>query len=112
MSKIRNDCDGKKCDDTAIPCYFAKQLVFSLKGDIEEIKEDLVKKCDESFYRGILVSLQVLYHFDSPVQAIEIVGAAGGFKKVASYAEKSGFDIDIETLEWIKENDQDEESVA
>ena len=100
MSK--NDCDGKKCDDTAIPCYFASQVVFSLKCDIAELKERLDSERDSGFYCGILCSLQVLHMYDAHAQAMEIVDMAGGIDDLEAHAKGSGTEVDIDTVRWIK----------
>lgn len=60
------------------------------------------EKCDESFYLGILVCLQVLHQFDSHTVAKEIVEVAGGIKTIAEYATKSGTEVDKDTLSWLR----------
>ncbi len=99
---MKNDCDGKKCDDTAIPCSFAKQVVYSLECDKKDLQDELKTAKDEWFIRGVLVCLQVLHQFDSHVQATEIVEAAGGIEQLEIRAKISGTEVDMDTVRWLK----------
>jgi hypothetical protein len=99
---MKNDCDRKKCDDTAVPCSFAQQVVYSLECDKKELQEELAKARDDSFYSGLLVALQVLHRFDSHVQAMEIVNSAGGIKTIQVHAKNSGTEVDKDTMRWLK----------
>ena len=99
---MKNDCNGKQCDYTAVPCSFAKQVVYSLECDKKQLQEELVAERDDGFYAGVLVSLQVLCAHDSHVQAMDIVGSCGGIKKIEPYAKNSGSEVDLETIKWLK----------
>ncbi len=51
---------------------------------------------------GVLVCLQVLHQFDSHTVAMEIVEVGGGIKTIAEYATKSGTEVDMDTVRWLK----------
>jgi hypothetical protein len=99
---MKNNCDGKKCDDTAVPCSFAKQVIFSLESEKKELREELDQARDSSFYTGMLVCLQVLHQHDTHVQATEIVNAAGGIQKFEYHAKRSGSGVDADVIRWLK----------
>jgi hypothetical protein len=100
----KNDCDGKKCDDTALPCSFAKQVVFSKDGEISDLKEEIKKSFDDGFIGGIIVALQVIHLFDYPVIAQELIHAHGDFKLIEKACLGSGSKVDTDTLKWLKKN--------
>lgn len=69
---------------------------------LNKLKNNCSEQCDESFYMGVLVCLQVLHQFDSHTVAMEIVEVGGGIKTIAEYATKSGTQVDMDTVRWLK----------
>lgn len=99
---MKSDCDGKRCDETAIPCSFARQVVYSLQCDKKDLQEDVAAAEERGFYGAVLSCLQILCVHDSHTQAMEIVRAVGGIRGVEAHASRSGSDVDADTVRWLK----------
>lgn len=100
----KNDCDGKKCDEKAIPCSFARQVIFAREGTIEDQKEEINRIHVSRFVAGILVSLSILHLHDQPVIAWEIVDACCGIRKLEEAVRMSATEQDYDTLRWLKKS--------
>lgn len=71
------------------------------KGDLESaIKLRQIE--EQGFFGGVLVCLQVLHQYDAHTQATDIVEAVGGITIATEYANKSGSEVDLDTIKWIK----------
>lgn len=71
------------------------------KGDLEKEK-NLHKIEEQVFFGGVLVCLQVLHQYDAHTQATDIVEVVGGITIATEYANKSGSEVDLDTIKWIK----------
>ena len=63
-----------------------------------------MKTFDQGFDCGVVVALQVLHIFDQPVIADELIGTAGGFKRIEKALKYTENEVDIDTLNWLKRN--------